>query len=131
MNMTDLFGEPISVYTRGRAIEDGILVDVSEMAKEAGFTWPVALTRAAWNDCVEWNDKNRGCQDVNGRLWDVLWMASLAARRSSGSGRHHYSLVRVPNTPKATVPRLTHLVLHSGPGDNAEPVLTIMLPEED
>ena len=36
------FAPVISAYTRAQAIEDGILVDVSETAREAGFKIPVA-----------------------------------------------------------------------------------------
>jgi len=36
----------ICVYTRSEALEDGFLVDVSGVAKEAGFRYPVALTFA-------------------------------------------------------------------------------------
>ena len=43
------FGPAISTYTRAQAIEDGILVDVSDTACEAGFTIPVAVTRTVWN----------------------------------------------------------------------------------
>jgi hypothetical protein len=32
----------ISVYTRQDAINDGVLVDVTETAKEMGFRYPVA-----------------------------------------------------------------------------------------
>lgn len=42
-----LFGEPISVYTRERALADGMLIDVSATAGEAGFQIPVVLTSAA------------------------------------------------------------------------------------
>ena len=38
----------IHSYTRAQAIEDGVLVDVSDVATEAGFKLPVAITRAAW-----------------------------------------------------------------------------------
>ena len=31
------FGNIISTYTRAQAIEDGVLIDVSPIAKEAGF----------------------------------------------------------------------------------------------
>jgi type I site-specific restriction endonuclease len=31
-----IFGEVIYSYTRAQAIEDGVLVDVTDMAKEAG-----------------------------------------------------------------------------------------------
>ncbi|MCF5089180.1 hypothetical protein GIW57_03195 [Stenotrophomonas sp. PA-6-5C] len=35
----------IHSYTRAQAIEDGVLVDVSDVAKEAGFKLPVAIIR--------------------------------------------------------------------------------------
>jgi hypothetical protein len=41
----------ISSYTRSEAFADGVLVDVTETAREAGFVIPVALTRAAWDLC--------------------------------------------------------------------------------
>jgi hypothetical protein len=37
----------ISAYSRSEALADGLLVDVTETAREAGFLYPVALTRAA------------------------------------------------------------------------------------
>lgn len=36
----------VSSYTRQHAIADGVLIDVSTVAAEAGFRWPVAITRA-------------------------------------------------------------------------------------
>ena len=71
----------ISLYTRADAIADGVLVDVSDMAKEAGFRWPVAVTRAVWDDIVTptQRDAEEG-QSEKGRLWDILSMARLAAR---------------------------------------------------
>jgi type I site-specific restriction endonuclease len=35
--------EIIYSYTRKQAIADGVLIDVTELAKEAGFKCPVAL----------------------------------------------------------------------------------------
>ena len=54
--MTEIFGELISTYTRAQALDDGVLVDVSAIAAEAGFKWPAAMTRAAWEDCVAWGE---------------------------------------------------------------------------
>lgn len=48
--MDDFFGGVIHSYSRAQAIEDGVLVDVSSMAKEAGFIWPVAVTAAVWGN---------------------------------------------------------------------------------
>ena len=42
------FGEVIFGYTRRQAIDDGVLVDVTEMAREAGFSWPFAMTAEVW-----------------------------------------------------------------------------------
>jgi len=66
----------ISSYTREQAIEDGVLVDISdsELTKNAGFKVPVCLTSAVYALC-EVPKGLEGCQDFNGRLWDVLWMA--------------------------------------------------------
>jgi hypothetical protein len=47
-----LFGEIISSYSRAQAIEDGVLVDVSDTSREAGISFPVAMTRAVWDQYV-------------------------------------------------------------------------------
>jgi hypothetical protein len=39
--------EIIYSYTRKQAIADGVLIDVTELAKEAGFKCPVAFTSSA------------------------------------------------------------------------------------
>ena len=39
-----VFGEVIYSYTRKQAIEDGVLVDITEMAKEAGIKLSLLTT---------------------------------------------------------------------------------------
>lgn len=132
--MRETFGEPIHTYTREQAIDDGMLVDVTETATEAGFRIPVAMTRAAWADCVEWSDvdsKRQTHQNEAGRLWDVLWMAMNAARRGGGRQSLQFQFYRVPRGGRGTRPRLVELVAHIGAGDLGEPVITIMQPNED
>ena len=129
----ELFGEPISTYTRAEAISDGTLIDVSADARALGIHYPVALTRAVWADCGDWqaeDSRRQTYQDIAGRLHDVLWMFRCAARHASGE-RIRFSLYRVPRGGRATRPRLTILAAVIGPGDLGEPVLTIMLPDED
>jgi hypothetical protein len=129
------FGNVISTYTRTQAIEDGVLIDPGSMAKEAGFKWPVALTTDAWVDCVAWTDadsQQQVHQDQTGRLWDTLYMASHAIRSSKDSGdRLLFQLYRVPRDGHATDAVLVTLKLIVGPGDTGEPVVTILLPQED
>src|SRR4051794_36967081 len=45
-------------YSRADALRDGVLIDVSPTAAEAGFRWPVALTRAVWERCVRTRSRN-------------------------------------------------------------------------
>ena len=118
----------ISVYTRGQAIADGDLVDVSGTAREAGFVYPVALTRAVWATIEDVPPALQGIQDVRGRLWDVLWMARLAARRGGAQTIYRLILDRNENGRRL---RYIDLKMVYGPGDEAEPVITIMFPNED
>lgn len=139
----------IHSYTRAQAIEDGVLVDVSDVAKEAGFKLPMAITHTAWSRYVEVPTglEIRG-QSVDGRLWDVLFMLHVAIQRESGNGSEiHYQLhVALPDAgdwqPNEAIPdersgltrsthRLVTLKALCGPGDTLEPVITIMLPNED
>jgi hypothetical protein len=132
--LDNFWGDPIHVYTRAQGIADGVLVDVSETAHEAGFKWPVAMTREAWTDLVHWDEdteKRKGFtgQSEAGRLWDVLNMARLAAHRGSGV-ETLYTMIRTPEPGRARQPRRVTVKLVSGPGDDAEPVITLMMPHE-
>lgn len=139
----DLFGERISAYTRAQAIEDGQLIDVSTTAREAGIVWPVALTAAAWADCVEWTEeterrKGYTGQSESGRLWDVCWMLSRVLLRAARQGLQaspahpmFVELLRTPREGRGVKPRLVHLKFIIGPGDNGRPCVTVMLPGED
>ena len=135
LSAESFFGDTISTYTRAQAIEDGVLIDLSPTAKEAGFKWPVALTFAAWADCVAWTEddnKQQIYQDQSGRGWDVLYMGSHAIRTSNESGdRLFFQLYRVPRDGHSTDAELATLKLIVGPGDSGEPVITILLPHED
>ena len=133
--LTERFGEVISTYSRAQALDDGVLIDAGPMAQEVGFHWPVAITAAAWADCVAWTDADNACQvhqDETGRLWDVLFMAHHAVRSSrSGGDRLTFELYRVPRDGRSTQAQITTLKLLAGPGDQGEPVTTILLPDED
>jgi hypothetical protein len=135
MNNNGFFGDVISIYTRAQAIEDGQLIDVSETAREAGFTLPVAMTATVWSDCVAWTqDDNvkQAYQDESGRLWDILFMAYHGIRTNKASGDQLlYQLYRVPRDGRSTKAVLTTLKLIIGPGDTPGPVITILLPNED
>lgn len=77
--MTDGF-TVISVYTVEQAIEDGVLNEVTDVAKEAGFRCRVFVTSELFADLTPSKEvKKKFGVDFNGRLWDLVWMASRAA----------------------------------------------------
>ena len=108
----------VSVYTREDALADGTLVDVSEHAK-GFFKFPVAMTEAVWS----WTIQAR--RDENERDWQALVpqreQEQVAAHSSfRGSDRFKY---------RASIGRSkTWILVVCGPGDEGEPVITIMEP---
>ena len=116
-------------YSRAQAIEDGVLIDLTEWAKELGFKAPVACTAAVWNGYVVPIESTRALgQSERGRAHDVLWMLFNAIRKG-GSGNSLLFQVMFLQTPHRHV--IVKLKSVCGPGDHGEPVLTIMLPGED
>jgi len=125
--MSNLFDDAdvIYQYSRKQAIEDGVLVDISEMAREAGIKFPVAVTRAVF--CVL-EDANVPGQDFHGRAWDMLMIFRMSARSCNGDEIHFAPLFITAGGKK---PGPVPMWAKCGPGDNSEPVVTIMLEGED
>lgn len=123
-------GHIIASYTRQDAIEDGVLVDVTIVAKEAGFKWPVAVTRAVWDDCIHVSEEDSGFQDQEGRLWDLLNLLRLAARSSKGDTVTFRMLVASKKYPggKKNFDLWSKV---TGEGEGGAPVLTVMQQGED
>jgi hypothetical protein len=123
--------EVISSYSRADALEDGVLVDVSELAKEAGFIYPVAVTRAVYDGILNPSPElERQGQSFAGRAWDMLTILRVAIRTTREPGdqvRFAPLFIRKPGGSPEPV-ALRSVV---GPGDAAEPVITILLPSED
>lgn len=140
-------------YTRAQALEDGVLVDLTEWARETGFRIPVACTADVWHRYVTPPHGTRELgQSERGRAHDVLWMLFVAIkrhsahRRAEGSGQargidngraddagrcddrlmYEVIFLQAPNRHETV-----QLKSICGPGDHGEPVLTILLPHED
>jgi hypothetical protein len=72
-------------------------------------------------------------QSYEGRLWDVVFLASFAARRSGTQDRCSFevSLFEADEAPPHRTHRRTlSLWMVVGPGDQGEPVITIGFPED-
>ena len=136
MTLTSPFSNDdiIFAYTRADALSDGVLVELSDqMVSEAGIKVKVAVTRAVWDDYLSppYLDELPG-QSAEGRIWDLLWMFGCAARRSRHANTIQFRVLFV--TMKESGSIVTEDVLLKaiwGPGDEREPVITIMLPWED
>jgi hypothetical protein len=68
--------EIISRYTRESAIEDGVLIDITEQARETGIRLPTVVTDHLHHVLEDIPERSSG-QDWRGRLHDVLWMTFL------------------------------------------------------
>ena len=121
----------IHQYTRSQALTDGILIDVTDTAREVGLKFPTAVTAAVWDDTITWDPTHLYPQDEIGRLWDVLTCARAAATTCPGDTHVTFQVFRVPNTADAVLVRPVDLVLTIGQGDTPAPVLTVFALGED
>ncbi len=90
---------------------------------------PVALTAAVYAAYVKVPNEAYG-QDETGRLWDILSMLRFAIKQQVSNGPVRKFQLYVANSDDYPAELITPKA-HCGPGDNQEPVLTIMLPRED
>lgn len=138
---TDFFAgaEIISIYAAEEAVADGLLVQFSPAtALEAGYALPVLLTRAAYEEAVEWT-RDTTLQSEDARFWDVLTVIRTTAKATLRDGKIRQTHVhRIANrTPSgkpssAITPAKMQLQI-SAEGLNAlgAPCLIIALPGED
>ena len=124
------FGDVIYSYTRSQAVADGVQVEVTKTAQDAGIRFPVFLTRSVYEEYVAVSPAVTP-QDEAGRLWDLLRMTRLAIlRRRPGCHRLPFALY-VRNDHH--LPILVKLIASCGPLDidDPQPAITVHLPEED
>jgi hypothetical protein len=124
------FGPVVYSYTRAQAVADGVQVEVSKVAQEAGIKFPMFLTRAVFDAYVAVPPNVTG-QDEAGRLWDVVWMTRFAIMRSRGHTDRLPVALYVRNDNRAA--KLVKLIATCGPLDidDPQPAITVMLRDED
>ena len=127
---TDNEWSVIYSYTRAQAIEDGVLIDVTEAARGVGFKVHTVVTATLFHGYVEPPTGLTGeGQSTAGRLHDLLFLVLCAARKNhAGADR---AAVRAAFLMKPGRTETVDVIAHIGPGDQGEPVLTLMLPEDD
>ena len=129
-SMTETFGPVIYSYTRAQAVADGVQVEVTKTAQEAGIKFPMFLTRAVWDAYVSVPEGVTG-QDEAGRLWDVVWMTRFAILRAHGHTDRCPVALYVRNDNHRA--KLVKLIAQCGPldMDDPQPAITVMMPDED
>lgn len=112
----------ISRYTRAQAIEDGVLADVTEQARETGLLLPTVITDHLHHVLEDIPRESLG-QDYRGRLHDVLWMAYVKLRGLKSRGIKETDF---PAAFQVIIDRQTHSLWIDADGDG----FTIMFPED-
>lgn len=125
------FGPILHAYTRAQALDDGVLVDLGlfarngqQLVKTWGFKYHLAITAAAYcslTDGIPAND-----HDALIRTVDLL-LGALRQAIVCGSDPIDVLYFKLHNPAG----ELIDLWCLCGPGDIGEPVLTVMLIEED
>jgi len=119
-------------YTRAQALKDGVLVDLTEWAKTLGFLIPVACTGVVWEGFIVPPDEARHAgQSERGRAHDLLWTLLCAIRRTPPSDVVCFSVLFQGTLSRPMQSAGQEFKAICGPGDLGEPVITVMLPEED
>lgn len=128
--MREIFGEPIHTYTRAQAIEDGVLVDLMQDAMTSvcrqHYKFPIACTSAVFEVMRKAVENPRYCNDYAGVLHDMLWMSKVMKRQIDES-----TVIFRVIIAGAGRQRNFDFKLVVGPGDQGEPVITIMEPGEN
>ena len=128
--LQDVFGEVIYSYSRKQAIEDGILVDLGqdkmlEVCRHH-YKYPIACTAAVFGIMERAVANKKHCNDFAGVLHDMLWMSRVYKREIDPTTVAFR--VKIAGAGRKSV---YDFKMVCGPGDDAEPVMTIMTPDED
>ena len=112
----------IHSYSRVQALADGVLVDVSPLARLLGFRYPMAVTAGVYAAVTTGVTSEAALQ---GRMDRMLRALPEAVRQ--GAADEDTIEFTVALTPQLSLSLRSSI----GPGDTPDPVLTVLLPDED
>ena len=115
----------IHCYSRHEALEDGVLVDLSSVAREVGINYPVAVTSSVYADCVSLPEVFEASGEID-RAFELLSAVSTLATHRIEEPEIHFEFCVDDEADTRMVP--LKVVCHAG--DYGEPVLTVMKTEE-
>lgn len=108
-------------YTRSQALADGVLVDLSERAHSCSIRYSTACTASVWAVIQAIPEPDRDMREVAEavRISAVLSALLGAIRAARGTDRVTFRGLGA------------ELWAQCGPGDDGEPVITVMMQGED
>jgi hypothetical protein len=125
--------ELLAKHSRAQALKDGRLIDLTGLAKRAGIPVPTAMTAEVQ---AAYGAPGTDPAAAPGPLWDIVWelQRCLSGRTPCRISRERRRVVRWfdvcvlrAGQPDASA----SLKAISGSGDHGEPVITIILPDQD
>jgi hypothetical protein len=122
--------EIISRYTRADAIQDGTLIDITANFLEIShqlYKYPVACTASVWAIVEAAVASKKHCNDFAGVIWDLLWMSQKGVVKRIDDSQHIFRVIITGAGPRRYYD--FKIICHGG--DQGEPVLTILMPQED
>jgi len=115
-------------YSRKQALEDGVLVDITQEAKESGFNVAVAVSDNLFHGFLEPPHGLEGeGQSTRGRLHDVLHMLKVAISSNKNEPLLFFDVLFLMHRGHH---EKVKLFAEIGPDDDGKPCLTICLPED-
>ena len=118
--------ELVASRSRKEAINEGILVDVSDYARKVGLSLPVAMTKTVWIGYVIAPPELKEFEDSEARVLTILKCLVVEAQKTDRNRILFGVKVKTGLWKQETL----LLKAICSPGDCEQPVITIMLPEE-
>jgi len=116
----------VSSYSQKQAIEDGVLHLIPKDISRDYFKYPVIISNSLMTVIEAAIESKKYLNDYRGVMHDVLFIAQLAAKKSNGE-----SMLKTKVTITGAGPKSVYdLLIVCGPGNNMQPTITIMFPED-
>lgn len=121
-----------ATFTRKQALEEGRQKDVSDIAKEAGLSFPVFITDVVWNNWITPDEKStESGQDEKQRFDYVISKLIYSLRVHRQTSRSDTIYFKVSFTRDGgSDDVLLMSKLGAIDSDDVRPCITIMMPEE-
>jgi hypothetical protein len=134
----------IAAYSRRDALRDGVLMDLTALAREAGHRFPVAISNEVFAILAPWAEGVTGDvskpaegqplyglgQSFGSRAWNVLTLLLSEFRRGNVGVQVEFAPLLLMPGSRSGRPEPVGLVALCGPDDDG-PCITIMLPTQD